>query len=237
MIDQKYLELINKDIDHAISNSEKELLDAYLKTNPEASTMHQELTEIEKLLDKLPDNDPSESLTPRILNSIDFQRYSHKNRRNIKEYFSAAFIGPRRKLTASFAMGLVAGIILLSVIFYASFYNNVSDVKNVLGTMGLSESQVVEALNVNTDGISGKIDIIKAANQYAVYIDLRSSEKYTIQIELDKEILKIDNLAEQTNNSPYSLVISAKESSTHRFLITILREDRKLFERKFSLTN
>src|ERR1039457_7000151 len=107
MVDQKYFELINKEIDNTISASEKELLDRYLKSNPEACVMSQELAETEKLLDKMPDKDPSVSLKQRILNSIDFDRYGYKKKRSIAGYFSAAFSGPRKKLTTSFAFGLL----------------------------------------------------------------------------------------------------------------------------------
>ena len=94
MIDQKYLELINKDIDDTISAPEKEVLDEYLKINPEAYSMHQELMEMDKLLDKLPDNDPSDSLKARILNSIDFNRYTIKGNIRLRIIFMHHYQDP-----------------------------------------------------------------------------------------------------------------------------------------------
>ena len=129
---------------------------------------------------------------------------------------------------------MVTGIIFLSLIFYASFYSNFTEANNVLGTIGLSESQVVQSVNVNTPEITGKIDIIKGANQYAIYVNLKSSGKYTLQVGFDKQYLKIDNLAgnESNNNSPYSLIFPGKEPQ--KLLLRIMREDSKLFEREIS---
>jgi hypothetical protein len=157
MIDKKYLDLIHKDIDKKISDDEKVLLDDYLKSNTEAFTLHRELSETEELLDKLPNADPSVSLKQRILNSIDFNRYAHREKRSIAGFIAAAFNGPRRKLTSSFAFGMVVGIILIATIFYASYFNNPSELNNVYGTIGLSESEVFESVPVNSMDIVGKI--------------------------------------------------------------------------------
>lgn len=239
MIDQQYLELINKDIDDTISEQEKEVLNEYLKINPSAYTMHQELSEIEKLLDKIPDKDPSDALKTRILNSIDVDRYTRKKKLGIKDYFFVSLSVPRKKLSASFALGLIAGMVLLSIIFYASFYNGFSEGNHIIGTMGLAESQVIQTVNVNSLDITGKIDIIKAADQYAIYVNLKSSGKYTLQVELDNEYLKIDNLAgtESNNHSPYTLMFSVKERPPQKLLLTILREDSKMLKREISLKN
>jgi hypothetical protein len=233
MVNQKYLELINKDIDNNISAYEKELLDNYLKTNPEAHALHQDLFEIENLLDKLPENDPSENLKKRILSSIDFNRYASKKRKSIGEYFIAAFTGLRKKTTVSFAVGMVTGIIVLSIVFYASYYNNFPRTNNVFGTIGIADSELLKSVEVNALDIGGKIEIKKVANQYGVYVNLKSSKEYTLQIELDKSSWKVGN---KSDNSPYSLLLSANESYPHKLLLKIFRDDSKLFERAIVLS-
>lgn len=237
MINQRYLELINRDIDNTISEDERNVLNKYLKTNPDAYSIHQDLQETEKLLDKLPDNDPSANLKKRILNSIDFNLYSVKKKKSFVRYLSAAFSGSRRKLTTSFALGMVTGIFLLSIIFYAAFYINTSELNNVFGTMGLPETEVVRSVEVNSQDIAGKLEIGKATNHYEVYVNLKSTTKYTLQIEFDKSILKIDNLSLTEMNAPYSLLFSAKELYPHKFLFKIMRGESSVFEREILLTD
>ncbi len=182
----KHLELIHKDIDKTISLNEKEKLDKYLNTNPEANILHKELLRTEELLDKLPDNEPSENLKKKILNQIDYNRYAHKKEmRIIPDYISSLFSGPRKKITTSFSLGFITGILIFSLIFYVSYYNNSSEVHDIFGTMGLSETEIVESFTVNSTNISGEIEIIKGLNFYRFKINLNSSERYNLQIEFD----------------------------------------------------
>ena len=256
MIDKKYLELINKDIDKTISLNEKGKLDQYLIENPDANVLYNELLKAEILLDKLPDKEPSASLKQSILNSIEYNRYSYKEKKTtILDYFSTIFSGSRTKVAVSFALGLVAGIIILSVIFYDSYINNHSDVNKTYGTMGLYEADVVESVTVNSNDISGEINISKGSNFYKFKIDLSSSERYYLLIEFDPAKVEVDNLslAELNNiqiekgigsikliesgNSPYSLLFSVNALYPHKFLLKILRDNSKLFEREVILSN
>jgi hypothetical protein len=254
MIEQKYIELIHKDIDKTISADEKVLLTNYLKSNPEAFTLHQELLETEELLDKLPSNDPSISLKQRILNSIDFNRYAHREQNPIVSYISTIFAGPQKKLAASFAFGMVVGIIIISIVFYASYYNSPTDLNNVFGTIGLSESEVFESVPVNSMDIAGKIEISKVANHYGIYVNLQSSKLYTMQMEFDQANLKVDNLSLdklnniqiekgsgfikliESDNSPYSLLFSIKELHPNKIVLKILRDDKNLFQHEIPLS-
>jgi hypothetical protein len=255
MIDQKYLELFNKDIDKTISNSEKELLKQYFKSNPKADALHKDLFKTESLLDKLPDNEPSASLKQRILNSIDYNRYSNRKKKlNVIDYFTGLFTGPRKRIATSFAFGMISGIIILSVIFYTSYYNS-SELNNVYGTIGFHDSEVFESVEVNSMDITGEIEISKVTNHYKVDVNLKSSEKYTLQIDFDQANLKIDNLSLTelkniqiekgfgsikligSDNSPYSLLLTAKELSPDKLMLKILRNNNRLFEREIILSN
>ena len=50
MIDKNMIDLINKDIDKTISSSEKEKLSEYLKKNPDANALYNELLKSEHML-------------------------------------------------------------------------------------------------------------------------------------------------------------------------------------------
>ena len=71
MIDQKYIELINHEIDGVITPKQKSMLDNYLKKNPQAEKLYQELIATSKIIDQIPAIEPSENLKKRIMNSID----------------------------------------------------------------------------------------------------------------------------------------------------------------------
>jgi hypothetical protein len=256
MIDMKYLELIHKDIDKTISLNEKKKLDKYLKTNPEAFTLHIELLRTDQLLDKIPDKDPSINLKKMILNSIDYNRYTHtKKRSTVIDFIYSMFSGSRSKIATSFAMGLLAAIAVISVIFYNSHDGSLSEINNIYGTIGITETEVVKSITVNSNNVSGKIEIGKGLNLYRFDIDLNSSKKYKLQVEFDPTNINIDNISlaklnkiqldkgpgfviiTGTDNDQYSLFFYTKKLSSEKFIVKIFRDEIKFFEREFVVSN
>lgn len=254
MIEEKYIELIHKDIDRTISSEEKESLEQYLSINSEAKNLHKDLLRTEELLDHLPENDPSSNLKKRILNSIDYNKYTSKKRKAfVPAYLSSLFSGSRIKIASSFAVGLVAVGIIISAIFYSSYFNGLSDNENILGTIGLAESETIESVIVNNPNISGKIEISKISNSYDFNIDLKSSEIYSLQIEYDPDNITYDDsslenlknirIEKGTDNinlisndaQSYSLSFYSKIVTPENFAIKIFKDGNKLFEQEVHL--
>jgi hypothetical protein len=253
---KKYIELMNKDIDKTITFSEKEELNQYLTENPDANILYNELLKTENLLDKLPEGEPSINLKKKILNSIDYSLYSTKqNKPKLLNYISAIISGTRTKLAVSFAVGLVAGIIILTVIFYDSSFNNQPEINKTYGTMGLNNANVVESVTVNTNDISGKIDISKGTNLYGFNVNLNSLKKYNLQIEYNPKNVIFDNFSlanldyvqidkgvgyihiSGSETPSYSLTFSTKGSIPDKFTIKIFSSEKKLFVQEIFLTN
>lgn len=252
MIDSKYIELINRDIDKVISPNEKKELEDYLEINPDAEELHRELLLTEELLDRLPNNDPSANLKKRILNSIDYNRYSSKNKKSsFAEYFKNIFSGSSAKLATSFALVLVIGtIIVFSFYLTSNFKNNLED-ENVFGTIGVTNNQLLEIVKIDVDKISGDIQIIKEANLYKFIINVNSSEKYNLQIDFDPENVTLNNSHTENNikisedkssivfanltNLLNEIDFKSKNISHDTFSIKLYRDDNKLFQREIIL--
>ena len=253
MIDLKYIELINRDIDKIISSKQKQELEEYLEINPEAKELHRELLITDKLLDKLPNNDPSVNLKKRIINSIDYNRYSSKKKKfSILEYFAKTFSGSSVKLVTSFTLVLIIGtIILFSFYLNSDFKNNLAD-ENVYGTIGLHKTELVEILKIDDNNVLGNILINKEAGLYKFKIDVNSVDKYNLQIEFDPKNISIKNYPAETNvkisedkstitfsNSSRLLneiVFSPKNISEDKFSIKLYRDDNRFFQREIVLT-
>jgi hypothetical protein len=170
---------------------------------------------------------------------------------HILGYFST----PRRKFVTSFALGLVTGIILFTVILFTSNYHNLSEPKDIVGTMGLHETETFKSINISTKGVAGRFDITKLSNHFEFNVNLKSSEKYTLQIEFNPSDLKIENLSLANLSNikieknpgaikiigadtlPYTLLFLAKELTPQKVLLKILQNDNKLFEQEISLSN
>ena len=159
---------------------------------------------------------------------------------------SSLFSGQRKKIATSFALGFMAGIIIFSLIFYVSYYNNSSEAQDIFGTIGLPETEVVESVTVSSANISGEIEISKGLNVYGFNINLKSSERYNLQIEFDPTNVSINNFSLANLNNiqlekgsgfikiagsdtdTYSLLFSTKKLSSEKFTFKIFSNEKQI---------
>jgi hypothetical protein len=184
MIDSKYIELMNKEIDNVITKEERIKLHEYLASNEYAKGYFNELLLTNNYLNEIPDEDPSENLKKSIINSIDFNKYSPKVKSKSSWNY---FFNPKLKLVYTFAVGLLAGLIIYGVI---SNYTNKFNTEEMSGTIGLENKTVslVKQIPVKISNISGKIEITKQGNKFWLNIDLESSQKYNIIVAYPDEV-------------------------------------------------
>jgi len=260
MINRTYIELINKKIDGVISPDENKILQQYMERTPEAEKLYNELLETEESLDRLPEIHPSENLKKRILNSIDYSRYSAKKKKN--RVFST-FLFPRNKwgLIVSFSLGLVAGTILFMLMFSNPELISSFDDKDVYGTMGLTDTEVVDKINVKTEEVSGSIGILKGTdlsgnhpaggfNHFGFDIALSSDENCTLEIGFDSDKVQFEKFTSPSINNirlekgigsvslslsgsqRSLLILSSGESAPGVITLKILNDEKVIFEKK-----
>lgn len=252
MVETKYLELIHKDIDKTISQGEKKILEEYLEINFEARELHKELLRTEELLDQLPEREPSLNLKKRILNSIDYDRYSNKKKKTLfSEYFGRIVSGSSRKIAISFGLVLIIGsIILFSIYLIPNLNSNLAD-QNIYGTMGLHKSELLELLRIDKDKVSGDIQIYREANLYKFKININSIDHYNLLIEFDPKNISIEDYSSENNvkinqdqgsitfsNSTRLLnqiVFRSKKISDDEFSVKLFKENSKLFQKEIVL--
>ena len=252
MIDNKYIVLINKDIDKTISQLEKKILEEHLEINSDAKELHKELLRTEELLDQLPDREPSVNLKKRILNSIDYNRYSETKKKSLfSEYFGNLITGSPRKIAISFALVLIIGSLILFNIYIVPNINNDLADQNVYGTMGLHKAELLEVLSIDEGKISGDIQINREADYYKFKIDVNSVDKYNLQIEFDPNNISIEqypnenNVTISENKSSISftnstrlskeLVFKSNKQSEDKFSIKLFNENNKIFQQEIVL--
>lgn len=252
MISKEYIDLIHKDIDKIISIDEKEKLDKYLKINQEANSFYKELLKTEEFLNEIPDEDPSANLKKRILNSIDYNRYKIKPKINfITKFTSTLFETKKIKYALIFSCGLLIGMILFAAFFNGIPFKNNFQSRNIFGTMGLTETEIVKAIDVNVSDIKGKIKIGKGLSVLFFDIDLQSFEKFKLQIEFDPQKVSLEDFTfmnvntlnlekkpglikiDSSNNHTYKLIFPYKDSTQSEFTVIIFRNESKIFEHKF----
>jgi hypothetical protein len=251
MIDEKYIELINKEIDKEINPKEKALLHEYLNSNSEAKNLYDELIASENLLDRLPDNDPSVNLKKQILNSLDKSKYSRVEKHSrFRTFIYQTIFQTRYKIAFTFTLGLLAGLFIYSLLFN----NQATEHNNIYGTIGIN-SEVIKSIPVEASNIGGKLDIKWINNNLGLDFSLNSPEQYNLALKFNPDKTKFDNISffgknkikldseenilklSESGNHNYLLLFSLKAEMTVNFNLQISRGGNIIFEKEIVVIN
>ena len=251
MIEKKYIELINKDIDKEISPNEKTILEEYLNSNAEAKNLYEELCITESLLDKIPDKEPTLNLKKNILNSIDKARYSRVQKHSYPEGFIGQIIFQTKyKIAFSFTLGILAGLLI-----YAYFFVNPHTINNndISGTIGLNDARLIKSIPVNTFNILGNVNIKRINDNLSFDFNIGSPDQYNLTLKYDPDKVKFENISLGNNNSikfdsenslikfsdsgihKYRLIFSLKNEVPVDFNLEISQKGNKVFEQEIAI--
>ena len=246
MIDKKYIELMNREIDAVINSDEKRDLHHYLSVNPEAAEYFDELVSATNALNQVPEPAVPENLGKRIINSIDFSRYAVRTKNSRAFGF---FRGFNLRYAFTFAAGLLAGIFIYALFTITTENYSQNDVS---GTIGIENTVTLREIPINLNDIQGNISLKEKNDLYLFEISLNSSSLVDLTISYPDQ-LKLENFKPGIPGR-ISLVtagnfIKASNSGSQEYLfsftgigtnpspvhIELSRYGKKVFEREFAL--
>jgi hypothetical protein len=246
MIEKKYIELMNREIDGLITNGEKHELHRYLSDNGEAKEYYDELLSASHALNELPDPVVPENLEKRVINSIDFTRYAGKNRKKIAFNFTQGF---NFRYAYTFAAGLLAGIII-----FALFSINFSDFpkNDVSGTIGMEEAVTIKEIPIDLRDVQGSISLKEQNDDFLFEIQLNSVSpvdltiSYPDQLRLENfkpgipgriSLITAGNLikAENSGSQMYTFSFSSAGTNPPPVHVELSQHGKRVFENEFAL--
>lgn len=245
MIHKKYIALINKEIDGIISTAEKNNLDEHLLKNPDAKNYYNEIILTNNYLSFLPDQEPSENLKKKIINSINFNKYSPKiKNKNLWNLLAAS----KFKLASTFAAGVIAGII----VFALFFDNNNVNLKNVSGTVIASDTGVKTIREIPIKFPIGNIELKQLGNNIRLNVSSNTDQnfkmmiKYPGNIEFNNikpgfdgniEISKSKSFLQVSSSRvrQYSLLFIKSNSDYSEMQIKIITSDETVYEHNVTI--
>lgn len=197
MIPEKYIELMNKEIDGVNDPEERPDLNSYLAANPEAMAFFRELSGVTAALDRISEIEPPPSLKNQILSSLPANKPDTMSARGI--VWSMQEIFTRRKgisYALAFIVGVLAGVVLLSA--FRSNAQRWSDLSDLYGTLSLNESgatlESVSHLDIAVGDLSGTADL-KSSRRYTIAeIHISSSRDIEIVLEYKDGDIKINSV-------------------------------------------
>jgi len=184
MHNKKLHELINKEIDGLNTPKESKQLRNYMRKNPEAHDLYNDLRKLSESLEKVEKVSPPPDLRKTILNTIDMNKYAKKGRRPHKFF---KFLSSYR-FNFRYAYIFIAGM-ALGVFIYYSLLDTAqeSDTSHLIGTMIINETSTslepISKIQINLNDISGTVSLKSEENVLFVEFEVNTKRYIETVIE------------------------------------------------------
>lgn len=177
-IDQKYIDLINADIDGEISDGDRAELRAFLDQNDEGRAIHEEISLVCSTLNAVKAEEPPSHLRHAIMNSVRSARPETRSPGFLQMLFATPALG----YAATFAAGVLLTMSLMNSgqISIRAF----DDVTGLVGTVSDPiDAHTVGALAVDEPAVAGTVVLRSVGNMLILDFDLVATRP--IEIEAD----------------------------------------------------
>jgi hypothetical protein len=175
-IEQKYIDLINADIDGEISASDKAELRTFLDENAEGQALHTELSSLSATLHGVESEEPPPHLRHVIMNSVKPARTKEKDRGFLRILFAT----PAVKYSVTFAAGvfLTLSIVNSNQISDRAF----DDVTGLVGTVAEPiDAAVANSISVTKPDLAGTVSLRNKDSMLILDFDLVAKNHIDIE--------------------------------------------------------
>lgn len=190
MTDEKFIELIHREIDGATTPQESAHLREYLATNAEAEKLYADLTKLTRILDEVKQVDPPSHLKQKIMDSIQFHIVSPKSRESL---FTNLFRFTTARARGGYAFALAAGMLigLVATSWFSANNNQTSslDPAQLTGTIVTGDFDrgfdIIDSREIESQGVTGNIEIRSGQAMLLVELVVNSTAPAEILIRFD----------------------------------------------------
>jgi len=175
MIDKRYIELMNKELDGANTPDESAALRSFLASSEEARRMYDELRGVAGMFAAAGEVAPPRDMKRAIMAAIAEREAIRGSGRVERVRFLEVFT-PRKRIACSFAAGIAFGLVALIILLRAMPQVSELDRKDIYGALAgrrSSESLIAsESIPIEAGDISGRVTAQYRDNSLTVAIDL-----------------------------------------------------------------
>lgn len=255
MIDKRYIELMNKEIDGTNTPEESRKLSTYLKRSAKGQRYYKELCALAQLFNRAEEVDPPEGLRKSILSSIQFEKTA--GRGNIFSLILGPLAGIVRgrfflRYACVFSTGVIAGACLFVLLFHISTPEDRKLIENLYGTITIGEEDedvlIHEPIEFKLAEVSGFARFKFSTDRVFAEVNIAAEEAVDVVFEYGDKVLfegirALDGAEQElkvANNrmelkqlgvSNYVIVFKNKVQSHHPINMKILSDGTLLFER------
>jgi anti-sigma factor RsiW len=201
MIEEKYIEFIQADLDGELPEQHRAELSRYLLANPQARAMRDELRRLCGMLDQLPAFEPPPELKSSILAAVHLPAPVTPARSGWVRF-------PVLRVAAAFAGGLLVSAIAFQL---GSDRHAALDVSEVAGTLAsrdpVARSAPVDTVEVSLDQATGNVSLFRSATLRVVQFDLAVQQPLEIVVMHEGQEARFSGLGQSGGNQRYALVL------------------------------
>jgi hypothetical protein len=202
MVDEKYIELIQAEVDGELPEQHRADLSRFLLTNPEARALRDELRQVCGTLGRVPAAEPPPGLRDSILAAIPATTAATMPRRSSATRFQYF------RVAAAFAGGLLVSAIAFQV---GADRQAAFDVSEVAGTLAsqdpVARSAPVDTASVSLEQVSGTVSLFRSATMRVVEFDLAVRQPVEVVVVHDGQQARFSGLGPASGNQRYALVL------------------------------
>jgi hypothetical protein len=224
MIEERYIELIQAEVDGELPEQHRADLSRYLLASPEARALRDELRQVCAVLGQVPAAEPPPDLSDSILGAARLPAATTPARAG-----GASF--GRWRMAAAFAGGL-----LVSAIAFQMGQGRQAglDVSEVAGTMAsqdpVTRSGPVDTVEVSLDQARGKVSLFRSATMRVVQFDLAVQKPLEVVVRHDGQEARFSGLGQAVGvgNQRYALVLEGAGLAGSRIELRFLADGAEI---------
>lgn len=206
MIDEKYVELINREIDGLNSEKESTELKEYLDRSPEAQQLWGELRAVSERLSEVGLAEPPEHLKTVIMNSIPKNKYVSAKKQGFGQSIAGIFaLKPRFQFALTFSGGLAAGLLLFALFYSTTSPLTFPDSANLYGTLALqnisNKLPIADQTEFNIEQTQGTAILKTSDNTMFLEMDIHPKTDIEIQLDFNNKELSCTGFVSKDNNA------------------------------------
>jgi hypothetical protein len=204
-IEQKYIDLINADIDGEIASADKGHLDVFLVENDEARALHSELAAFCGSIDSVEAVPPPPHLRHVIMNSVK----PTPEKTESPGILETLFASPVLKYSCTFAAGV---LLTLSIVSSDQISNQAfDDVTGLVGTIADPISgDLVNTIAVDNAEVAGQVSLRSTGSMLILDFDLVANSPVEIEADYQDRSIWFNGFAQLESSGT---TISAKSGS------------------------
>ena len=197
MIHDKYIELMNQEIDEVNSKEESLELEEYLETHPEGRSCFEELREVARIFKQVEEIDSPAGLKSVIISSVSTRDIKQTRIEGDKSGFTSMLStfrsGFKRNYVYVFTAGVLIGLCFFALLSRVVPQTSPSDMEKLYGTISLEKSSPIFTFEIPVEfdlaTVSGSARFRYSKDEILTELNLLSEDEIEVVFECDEHVI------------------------------------------------